>query len=81
MSGQAISLGQQQRPSCEQQRQGLESSSPCICKLKLEAGSTYFILILLSSSDGWAEASSLKTRPEDTGSEAEGHDAGQMDGR
>ena len=47
MSGQAICPGQQQ--------QGLESSSPCICKLKLEAGSMYFILILLSSPDGWAD--------------------------
>ena len=66
MSGQAICPGQQQ--------QGLESSSPCICKLKLEAGSMYFILILLSSPDGWADGTQAALwSPEDTGSGIEGH--------
>ena len=74
MSGQAICPGQQQH--------GLESSSPCICKLKLEAGSMYFILILLSSPDGWADGTQAALwRPEDTGSGIEGRESGQMDAR
>ena len=70
MSGQAICPGQQQ--------QGSESSSPCICKLKLEAGSMYFILILLSSPDGWADGTQAALwSSEDTGSWIEGRESGQ----